>query len=195
MSNVQCYGLFWDYSLVELDNYWALGWKPTYQSWRYEPDDPEISANQQAGIYVLQNAKREIVYIGQSGRGKMKLGDRLWSHTRNQNRGRWSHFSWFGLDQPALHKDYDKNAKAEDTKTNEGDPADVLKTDVEIALNELEAILITVCEPPMNKRGGDWGEAKEYLQWSNYAHTTNGELWEELQELRKESSLNRESQR
>jgi len=88
-----------------MDQHWAYGWKPTYKHWRSEPDAPEMTMNQQAGVYVLQTSDREIVYIGQSGGGKSKLGDRLWSHTRNDNRGRWTHFSWFGLDEPFVSSD------------------------------------------------------------------------------------------
>jgi hypothetical protein len=139
--------------------------------------------NQQAGVYVLQTSDRKIVYIGQSGRGESKLGDRLWSHTRNDNRGRWTHFSWFGLDEPFVSK------KSTIGPAVSGEPQtsdNTAERDVKFALNELEAILITVVEPPLNKRGGDWLDAKQYLQWSQYEHTTNSDLWKRLSKKRLE---------
>ncbi|TDT76778.1 hypothetical protein BDE40_0049 [Litoreibacter halocynthiae] len=178
MSSIKCFGLFWRRDLVELDDFWIYGWRPKSLS-STEPDEPETQINFQSGVYVLQNDQRENLYIGQAGRGKSKIGPRLWAHTRNNNRDRWSHFSWFGLTDPKrLPKgSVDDQSEADETEDN--------ARPISFALNELEALLISVGEPALNKRGGDWGDAKEYLQWSHYEDVHLRELYSQNKKLKK----------
>lgn len=107
----------------------------------------------QIGVYVLFTENREVIYVGQVGVSeKRTLFGRLRRHKRDHLRGRWSHFSWFGL------KDVDLNTrelKSFEKTANEG-PGDVL--------NEIEAILIHLLEPRLNLQRGRWNITREYFQ-------------------------------
>lgn len=111
----------------------------------------EVDFREQSGIYALY-ADYELVYIGQTGGKGQKLFSRLKQHRRGQLSGRWNMFSWFGtrlvLDSGHL-KAEKKSAKSSHQQ----------------ALDHLEAVLIHVAEPRLNRQGGKWGENVElYLQ-------------------------------
>lgn len=103
--------------------------------------DPEVDFAGRAAIYVLHTEDFEIVYIGQAGAGKgTNLGKRLADHRRDHLAHRWTRFSWFSIAPGA------------------GTPGKVT------VLNQLEAVLIATAEPRLNRRGGNWHGAKQFLQ-------------------------------
>lgn len=121
-----------------------------------------VDFRDQIGIYVLFDPGGNVVYVGQAGMGKNKrLFGRLKDHRSDHLRDRWTHFSWFGL------RGYNEKSK------NEVKPlAGYHKTTTAIrkkkrsdALHEVEAVLMSVVEPPLNKRGPNWMGSKEFLQY------------------------------
>jgi hypothetical protein len=93
-----------------------------------------------------------LIYIGQTGGKGQKLLSRLKQHRRDQLADRWDKFSWFGTRQ-VLNNGHLK-ADKDSTHTTHGE-----------ALNHMEAILISVGEPPLNRQGGKWGkEVEQYIQ-------------------------------
>lgn len=111
-----------------------------------------VDFRQQTGIYILY-ADYKIVYIGQAGNGNSKLFDRLKKHYNGDLAGRWNQFSWFGL-QRVLSTGKGLSISTESFHPSKG-----------ALLNHIEAILIHTAEPPLNRQGGKWGKAKQYLQY------------------------------
>ena len=105
----------------------------------------------QMGIYVLYDRFEQPVQIGQS-RDIMR---RLRQHRKDHLRNRWTYFSWFRFYQVAASGQLSVKDKAE-----------LLKRVVTLGegLNEIEAVLIQVLEPRLNRRGSNWQDVEEYLQ-------------------------------
>jgi hypothetical protein len=110
----------------------------------------------QIGIYVLFGTGGTIVYVGQAGIGNARLFARLKAHRKDHLRDRWTHFSWFGLRgvNPSNQK-LSEHHKPQST---------IRYRDRKDALHETEAVLISVVEPPLNRRGPNWQGATEYIQ-------------------------------
>lgn len=145
---IRNYGLFW----VRDDVFWGrqknAGTLLGVESGRKKGSD--VDFREQTGIYALY-ADYELVYVGQTaGSGKQLLG-RLKDHLYYDLAGRWNRFSWFGTRQVLA------GGKLKAPKAG-------ASTSLGLALNHLEAILIHVAEPPLNRQGGRWGEATQYLQ-------------------------------
>jgi excinuclease UvrABC nuclease subunit len=103
------------------------------------------------GIYVLYDKFEQPVQIGQS----RTIFKRLRQHRRDHLRNRWSLFSWFGFYKVGVNNELlvrDQAAQLRRTLT------------LEESLSELEAILIQVLEPRLNRRGPNWVDTEEYLQ-------------------------------
>ena len=148
MGAIKCYGDFWSRTEVE--------WEPGVNGGKRQllgrrlRDKTPVDFRYQRGVYVLFTPEREIVYVGQVGRGeRAALYGRLRKHTRNRLRERWTHFSWFGI------KAVENYELAEFVES---------LTDVKAVLNELEGVLIHLLEPRLNRQGPQWGGASEYLQ-------------------------------
>jgi hypothetical protein len=109
----------------------------------------------QMGIYVLYDRFEAPVQVGQSER----IFARLKQHQRDHLRNRWAYFTWFGFYQVGAGYTPELLVK---------DAAKKLKRVVNLAesLNEIEAVLIQVLEPRLNRRGANWDGAEEYLQIS-----------------------------
>jgi len=105
----------------------------------------------QMGIYVLYDRFEQPVQIGQS-RDIMR---RLRQHRVDHLRNRWAYFSWFGFYHVAASGELLTKDKAE-----------LLRRVVTLGegLNEIEAVLIQVMEPRLNRRGPNWQDVEEYLQ-------------------------------
>jgi hypothetical protein len=106
---------------------------------------------QQMGIYVLYDKWEQPVQIGQS----KVIFKRLKQHRRDHLRNRWSLFSWFGFFKVGVNNELLVKDRTKELKK-------ILT--LEDSLNELEAILIQVLEPRLNRRGPNWIKAEEYLQ-------------------------------
>ncbi|CAN5568477.1 hypothetical protein BH10PSE7_BH10PSE7_43750 [soil metagenome] len=116
----------------------------------------QVDFRDQIGIYVLFTASRDVVYIGQAGSGDHRLFDRLKLHTRNHLRDRWTNFSWFGL----------KDVNQTGVLSEHQQPQSNCSGTNSDALDEIEAILLQLFEPRLNKQGPRWKDAaKEYLQY------------------------------
>ncbi len=145
---IEAYGLYWS----EEDVFWGAGSHagsllgvPTAAR-STEP----IDFRTQAGIYVLYSG-HDLVYVGQAGSGKAMLFNRLRTHRRDTLAGRWDKFSWFGLRRVLVSgKLGPVNKRA--------------KSSFEMALNQIEAVMIAAAEPSLNKQGGRFGKGRKYLQ-------------------------------
>lgn len=132
---VKCYGLYWRPELVNWGRQ-AYGGRGeligvfTKDRRRFRRDFWE-----EIGVYVLYDNYR-IVYIGRTT--KERLGSRLRSHW-NKRGERWDSFSWYGLRAPSLTKD---RLLSVGKRKFSGDDT----------IRALEAILIEVCDPLLNRR-------------------------------------------
>ena len=111
-----------------------------------------VDFREQSGIYALY-ANYDLIYIGQTGSGSQKLLARLNQHRQHELAGRWNMFSWFGT--RAVNQGGDLKAEKLGAKSSH-----------QIVLNHLEAILIHVAEPALNRQGGKWGaKVEQYVQY------------------------------
>lgn len=108
---------------------------------------------EQQGVYVLYDDTGSWVYVGQTGAGGHRLLGRLREHTTNHLSRRWNQFSWFGI--RSVNKDL--NLQAEKAGAVES---------VATILDQIEAVLIAAGEPLLNRQGGKFGRADEYVQFS-----------------------------
>lgn len=114
-----------------------------------------IDFREQKGIYLL-HLGHEVVYVGRTI--EQNLVTRLFQHTqmRDPLYNRWDSFSWFGI--------YEIDDKGTVLKKS--------KEKVELENNDLiatlEALLIEVLEPGLNKQSGDRDKLKknEYFQYT-----------------------------
>jgi len=112
----------------------------------------KVDFREQAGIYALY-ADYDLIYVGQTGGKGQKLMDRLSQHRKKDLAGRWNMFSWFGT-RAVLGAGALKAVKAGVSPSHKQ------------ALDHLEAILIHVAEPALNRQGGRWGATvKQYVQF------------------------------
>lgn len=145
------FGHFWDRNKISWGRQKVPGHLKGYRGSTRNGDI--VDFREQIGIYVLFTNTREVIYIGQSGSGTQRMLSRLRQHTRDHLRSRWSNFSWFGM----CDVDYRSN------KLCEYDPASISKNS---SLDEMEAILLQLFEPRLNKQGPKWGsETVEYFQF------------------------------
>lgn len=145
-----------DEKMGQLITSYGLHWQKGRIVWRSA--EPQIlgksSANGtpvdfygQHGVYILYDAVYRPVYVGQSSNS---IGDRLKKHAKGWLQGRWQSFSWFGL------------LKVEDDGTL-GEAAS-LSGNASVLAAILEAVLIEVAEPSLNRKRGKGLGGTEYLQ-------------------------------
>ncbi|MEL7429948.1 MAG: GIY-YIG nuclease family protein [Pseudomonadota bacterium] len=109
----------------------------------------------QIGIYVLFDEHREVVYLGQTGNGNRRLFLRLRDHTRDHLRDRWTNFSWFGF----------RSVNGDGSFREGQNPDSKIQGKNTDSLDEIEAILLQLFEPRLNKQGPKWRTTDEYLQY------------------------------
>jgi hypothetical protein len=115
-----------------------------------------VDFREQIGIYVLFDEQKRPVYVGQAGIAESRLLKRLSDHKKDHLRDRWVYFSWFGL-----RRKNDSSAKLTDHQK----PKTVIREKyLSDALHEIEAVLISVVEPTLNKRDSNWKGSDEFLQ-------------------------------
>ncbi len=154
------FGLFWQREFLSVG--WAgrggNGHLKGYTDYKKKKYVNIVDFREQAGIYFLQDESRNILYVGQSGRGKDRLLKRIIAHSRGRMFDRWSHFSWFGLCD--FEADGDGNCILVEKKDGKH------QYKISDALNQFEAILIAAVEPSLNKRGGNWNSStKQFFQY------------------------------
>ncbi|WP_299375217.1 GIY-YIG nuclease family protein [uncultured Tateyamaria sp.] len=177
MSNERIFssfGHYWRRDLVDWDEHSA----PISGCLTRHSITPDINIRRQKGIYVLWDNQRRPVYVGQVGKGKTPSRTffaRLKEHLTGQISDRWTHFSWFGI----LPYDEKGHASADIE-------AEIAGVSFETGLNQLEAILMSVIEPPFNSKGPQWAGAAQYYQWSEYEDVTLDDVYSEVKKLRKQ---------
>jgi len=106
-----------------------------------------VNFRRQTGLYVLY-ADYTPIYAGQAGGGDSNLFIRLRHHWNVDLRGRWDRFSWFGTKEVA----------------STGARATKKATTLKAMHDQLEALLLSAMELPLNKQGGKWSKARRYTQ-------------------------------
>ncbi len=156
MLAIRNFGHFWSRELVDWGSQ-GYGLKGSLRGYYLQDRKPfQVDFRDQMGIYVLFTSNRDVVYIGQAGAGDQRLFNRLRHHTRNHLRDRWTNFSWFGL------REVNKNGSLSEHQTPD---SRCLSTN-RYALDEVEAVLIQLFEPRLNKQGPRWGDdTTEFLQY------------------------------
>jgi hypothetical protein len=123
----------------------------------------KVDFREQIGIYVLYNDSDRPIYVGQAGIVNKRLFGRLKDHRKDHLRDRWTHFSWFGL------QGYNEKSK-EQIKSLSAfhKPETVIShKNRKDALYEIEAVLISVVEPALNKQGSNWTGSREFIQYND----------------------------
>lgn len=166
MLSICNYGHYWSRELID----WGTKGKGNAGTLKatHKPGQKGAIADfrDQIAIYVLFDENRDVVYIGQTGSGNQRLFSRLRQHSRGQFRDRWENFSWFGFLEPSpggILRVPEKNSSGEENENN------ILSKEVSgsfsEALDEIEAVLMQIVEPILNKQGPKWKGAKEYFQF------------------------------
>lgn len=152
---IRNYGLFWLRSKVV----WGTGAKGGHIRGMHKNGKTKpMSFDRERGVYVLYDEGYQLVYVGQTGSGeKQRLFDRLRNHTRDQLMDRWVRFSWFGIEGADNHDKVQAEVSTKQQETKE-------------VLNHIEAILIAVTEPRLNRAGGRFGDS--VTQWLQYSDKT-----------------------
>ena len=154
MLAIENYGRFWKREKV----FWGRGRNKGHLEGTLKgKKSVKIDFRFQIGIYVLFDLNRRPIYIGQAGLGNARLFSRLKTHQKDHLRDRWTHFSWYGL------RGYNEgNEKLSNHHRPESWIRNRQRKD---ALHESEAVLMSVIEPPSNRRGPNWTGAKEFYQF------------------------------
>ena len=152
---VRNYGVFWERNRVDFgtkgpgNRGQLLGFK------RGTPTPADLRG--QRGIYVLYEGTdinlQRVVYVGQTGAGHQRLLKRLRDHTNDHLWNRWQRFSWAGF--------LDIGPDFKVLNVSDESVGNIL---FETALDQLEATLIQLLEPLLNKQGPKWHGAKQYFQ-------------------------------
>lgn len=153
MSTIRNFGFMWERDKVD----WGApgrGSAATLKGRMLKNKHRVVDFSQQMGIYVLYDRFEQPVQIGQS----KNILKQLRQHRRDHLRSRWTFFTWFGF--------YKVVAGRNELLIRESEHQATRNIALSQALSELEAILIQVLEPRLNRRGCNWGDTEEYLQVS-----------------------------
>ena len=91
MSSIRNFGILWE------RKYFFYGWQGVAGHLKGYCGDDVVDFRQQRGVYVLYDKDMLPVYVGQAGKGKSALFNRLKDHLDDHLWNRWGYFSWFGL--------------------------------------------------------------------------------------------------
>jgi len=170
---VKNYGHYWNRDFIDWGGR-GRGNAGTLIGYSKEKKTKKCDFRNQIGVYILYDNDLKVVYIGQAGSGDdNRLFVRLKEHTCNHLRGRWKYFSWFGFRKvlgdgslsDAQHPDSSVSARTKDF------------------LDEIEAVLLQIMEPKLNKQGPRWGDAEEYLQDVDSKILENVDIMSKLQSI------------
>lgn len=174
MAIIKNYGFLWDRSQIYRGAGSNAGHLKGTSSGR-----PVADFREQIGVYVLYDARQNIVYVGQAGNGNATLFSRLKNHMDGKLRNRWSYFSWVGF------RDVNGDGSLSAQQNVDSGVSGFKYSD---ALDEVEGILIEIIEPKLNKQSGKLRNAVHYYQYQDTRLdvTTTNELFHEITELRKQ---------
>lgn len=128
-----------------IHNY-GIGWTANYSSWGRHFRSQPVDFQEQIGIYVLRN-KGKIVYVGQSAFDTIAM--RIDRHlARRSTEFMWNSFSWFGF-RPVANG-----------KLAEATPL----ASLDMQIKDIEALMIYLLEPSLNKIAGAHRHIHEYEQ-------------------------------
>jgi len=122
---------------------------------------PPVDFRNQTGIYVLYDEQKVPIWIGQA----KVLFARLRDHKRDHLWNRWTYFTWFGF-----RKVNDDGKLGLSSRLNWN-----LKGSAAQARDEIEAVLIQVLEPRLNRKGSNWKDTHEYLQFAGEEEIDEGD--------------------
>lgn|ERR1700683_505776 len=177
---VQNYGLFWTKNKV----FWGRGQNRGHLRGvrAGKRTGQPVDFREQQGVYVLYDDNFRLIYVGRAGSSENdRLFKRLRHHLRDKLADRWTRFSWFGIRRVLKSSPLS---------------AVVIRTSVapRVVLNQVEAILISSTEPPLNLQGGRFGkDVKRYLQHQDSTERGPGteimihEIWKSLSKVKKNS--------
>lgn len=146
---IRNYGLFWRRNIIGEE--WPRSGELLGVGVR-KKRQKTVDFSTQRGIYALYDDNFQLIYVGQAGKGKRRLYQRLRTHTRNNLSERWSRFSWFGVLPVSAPEE-----TGQPPRLIEGDDA-ITVTQLDV-LNHIEAVLIMAGEPIRNAKGGIFGPA------------------------------------
>jgi len=126
-----------------------------------------IDVTEGLGIYVLYK-DYEIVYVGRAAGAT--IGQRLKSHLTNRMEGRWDSFSFYLVNK--VNKTSEKLAAA----------PSVRQIDPKETTESLEALLIEIANPPLNRRRESLANAIELIQEETRPVKTNIDYLVEISE-------------
>jgi hypothetical protein len=153
---IKNFGYLWDRDRV----FWGRG-KANGTLLGYHKDFGKIDFSKQKGVYLLHTRDLKIVYVGQVGSGDQNLIQRLRRHQKSAALwNRWRYFSWFGwraINQTPKNTYYNRLA-------NYSGGSPVVGGKSEEFLDEIEAVLIQVVEPTLNKQGPRWKSTMHFDQ-------------------------------
>jgi hypothetical protein len=154
---IKNYGLFWDREKVHWGKQNNSG---SLKGFHNREKKREIEFRDQQGIYALYDAAFKLVYIGQTGSGDQRLLKRLNQHRNDHLSQRWKYFSWFGI----------LRVLRTDSLSTTVDAAHV---EIPDALNHLEAIAISISEPPLNLQSGRWTNSEGQYYQADTSHKSD----------------------
>ena len=122
-----------------------------------------VDFREQKGIYLLHTRDFKVIYVGQVGAGDQTLLSRLRHHTRSEDLwNRWQYFSWFGW------RSVNKGGKTpQDRLAKYGGGSPKIYGRSEEFLDEIEAVIIQVVEPTLNKQGPKWKDTLQFEQYND----------------------------
>lgn len=151
MPAIKNFGYLWDRDRV----YWGYQ-KVTGTLLGQRSGYGVVDFREQKGVYILHSTDLEVVYVGQVGSGNDSLFDRLKRHSHSEELwNRWRYFSWFGWRKV--------NKRNHKLAAHAGGSPKVSGASEEF-LDEIEAVLIQVVEPRLNKQGPKWKDTLQFDQ-------------------------------
>jgi len=151
MPAIKNFGYLWDRDRV----FWGYQ-KVTGTLLGHRSGFGVVDFREQKGVYILHSVDLKVVYVGQVGSGDDSLFDRLKSHSNSDKLwNRWRYFSWFG---------WRKVNKGNHKLAAYGGGSPNVSGASEEFLDEIEAVLIQVVEPPLNRQGSKWKGTLQFQQ-------------------------------
>lgn len=151
MPAIKNFGYLWDRERV----FWGRP-KVTGTLLGFHKHFGVVDFREQKGIYLLHTQDLKVVYVGQVGSGDQSLFNRLRQHTKSGALwNRWRYFSWFG---------WRSVNKGNHRLSNYAGGSPKIKGKSEEFLDEIEAVLIQVVEPQLNRQGSKWKRTVQFQQ-------------------------------